>query len=101
MTTQREDLLAEASKIISGNRDESYGPPEDSFNAIARHWNAYLFGRTGERDSLQAGDVAAMMMLLKIARLETGGLDSKDSWLDAAGYAACGYEAVKNAKLPF
>jgi len=100
MTTHREQLLAEASAIIAGSRDESYGAPEDSFNAIARHWNAYLFNRTGDAAPLSAGDVAAMMILLKVARLETGGLDNKDSWLDTAGYAACGHEAVENAKRP-
>lgn len=36
-------------------------------------------------------DVAAMMSLLKIARVATGH-GKADNWIDLAGYAACGGE---------
>jgi hypothetical protein len=42
-----------------------------------------------------AGDVAAMMTLLKVARMATGGLEQDDCWLDIAGYAACGFEVTQ------
>ena len=35
-------------------------------------------------------DVAMMMALLKVARIKAGGTD--DSFVDLAGYAACGAE---------
>ena len=38
-----------------------------------------------------------MMALLKIARIATGG-PKEDSWVDLAGYAACGGEIV-SAKI--
>jgi hypothetical protein len=98
--SDRVALLRKAEQIIAGARDKSYGSPEDSFNAIARHWNTYLFGNGASREKLiDAGDVAVMMILLKVARLETGGLRHQDSWLDIAGYAACGYETQHMEKL--
>lgn len=87
--SDREKLLRKAAQIVEGNRDETYGSPEDSFAAIARHWNAYLHG---VNTTITAGDVAAMMILVKIARMESGSLRQTDSWLDIAGYAACGFE---------
>jgi hypothetical protein len=90
--SDREKLLRKAAQIIEGNRDEQYGTPEDSFNAIAGHWNQYLKKREWINGGITAGDVAVMMILVKVARMESGGLAQTDSWLDIAGYAACGFE---------
>jgi hypothetical protein len=99
--SDRAKLLRKAEQIIQGNRDASYGTPEDSFRAIAQHWETYLQSRgftlssatgSGIERGLGPGDVAAMMILVKVARMETGGLGQTDSWLDIAGYAACGFE---------
>ena len=53
-------------------------------------WTHYL-----GPDRLQVGispvDVAAMLALLKIARIASGHGKS-DNWVDLAGYAACGGE---------
>lgn len=38
-----------------------------------------------------AEDVAAMMVLFKVGRLATGA-GTADTWVDIAGYAACGGE---------
>ena len=40
-------------------------------------------------------DVAIMMALLKISRLSWEPT-KRDSWVDVAGYAACGYEIITN-----
>jgi hypothetical protein len=92
----REECLETARRIISGNREEQYSGPEDSFRQIAEHWNAYLRRRLDGIDSsevnLGASDVAVMMTLLKLARLTTGGANQPDTWVDVAGYAGCGYE---------
>ena len=37
----RADILDEAQRIVSGDRDQQYGSPEDSFQRIADYWNAY------------------------------------------------------------
>ena len=82
---KREECLREACEIVNGQREKSYGTPEDNFRVIAEMWSAYL-----EAD-VSAVDVAMMMALLKIARISTGTF-KEDSFVDLAGYAACGYE---------
>lgn len=90
----RSEILEQAHKCVCGDRDEQYGSPEQSFGAIADFWGAYLCARGCEFPRgfpLSPEDVAAMMVLLKMARVATGS-HSADSWVDAAGYAACGGE---------
>ena len=82
---RRKEVLEAAQAIVSGAREEQYGRPEDNFTRIAALWGAYL-GRL-----LTASDVAAMMVLFKVGRLSTGA-GSDDTWVDIAGYAACGCE---------
>lgn len=87
----RKDVLAAAEKCVCGDREQDYGTPEDSFQVIANLWADYLKGCGVRLDFLEAHDVAAMMALLKIARIASGhGKD--DNWIDLAGYAACGGE---------
>jgi hypothetical protein len=96
MTTPRRALLEAAADTIDGDRNDTYGGPESSFKTIAGLWNEYLMacavGAPG--GILQPHDVAAMLALLKIARIAGSGGTHKDSWLDLAGYAACGWEVV-------
>lgn len=82
-------ILETAAKIVTGNREQEYGSPEDNFNQIANLWNSFLEARQGKR--LTGADVAIMMILFKIGRLATGA-GSVDTWVDIAGYAACGGE---------
>ena len=82
---KREECLRKANEIVNGQREQQYGTPEDNFKMIAEMWSAYL-----ETD-VSAVDVAMMMSLLKIARISTGTFN-EDSFIDLAGYAACGYE---------
>lgn len=81
----RADILQRASDCVCGHREQDYGLAEDNFATIARLWTAY---RGVEFDPV---DVAMMMALLKIARI-CGGNGSEDSFVDLAGYAACGGE---------
>jgi hypothetical protein len=87
------DLL-DAAKLAVGDRGLNYGRPEDNFARIAAHWNAFLFNRgivASGGGLVSASDVAIMCALLKIARLENDP-GHHDSWVDLAGYAACGAE---------
>ena len=84
---KREEILARAKDIVSGDRDKTYGIPENSFGYIARLWSDYL-GCT-----IRPCDVANMMILFKIARSQYNP-DHYDSWVDIAGYAACGGEVA-------
>lgn len=82
---KRTEILDSAKKIVCGEREQQYGSPEYSFKIISEMWSAYLGYPVNE------SDVAAMMALLKIARISTGRATA-DSWIDLAGYAACGGE---------
>lgn len=83
--TVRQVVLEEAMKVVLTNREQQYGPPEDSFTAIKRLWTAYK----GVPFSLK--DVAIMMSLMKVGRIMTGQI-KEDNWIDAIGYMACGAE---------
>lgn len=85
----RKEILNTAVSCVCGAREEQYGPPEDNFNRIALYWTLHL-GLDADT-ALTAQDVAIMMMLLKIARAETG-VGSDDTFVDIAGYAACAGE---------
>lgn len=89
----REEILKTAGNIVAGDREQDYGSPEDSFRVIADMWTAYLYGRgiAAMDGVLSPKDVAAMMALLKIARISNGHAKA-DNWVDLAGYAACGGE---------
>lgn len=84
----RKDILDSAMKCMNGDRDQQYGKPEDSFSIIARFWTAYI---NSPGVAIERKDVAAMLGLLKIARISSG-VQKADNWVDLAGYAACGGE---------
>lgn len=91
----REKVLDEARICVCGHRKDDYGSPEDSFGVIAKFWNTYLAGKPGRGDpDIDAKDVAVMMGLLKVARIATG-TGTHDSFVDLAGYAACGGEIAE------
>lgn len=89
----RAEILHAAEKCVCGQREQDYGTPEDNFKTIAELWEAYLNKACtkGVNVRVEAKDVAVMMALLKIARIAAGG-GKADSWIDLAGYAACGAE---------
>ncbi len=85
----RKDILAKAEACVCGQREEDYGTPEDNFGVIANLWSVYLHGVN--TDNLTSEDVSMMMVLLKVARIKNNG-GTIDSYVDIAGYAACGGE---------
>lgn len=90
----RADILHAAEKCVCGQREQDYGTPEDNFETIAELWETYLRRACVDEAGgvyIDANDVAMMMALLKIARIAAGG-GKADSWIDLAGYAACGAE---------
>ncbi|MFA5897845.1 MAG: DUF6378 domain-containing protein [Hyphomicrobium sp.] len=100
--TIRHKVLDAAKKAVAV-RNEAYGTPEDNFERIARRWTVHLVN-IGKLpiNAFEIGfvispaDVALMLADVKVARIEN---DPKhvDSWIDIAGYAACGAECEKIA----
>ena len=87
----RKEILDTAIKTVCEDRQDSYGKPEDNFAIIAGLWSGYLGDVL-----LKAEDVAIMMILLKIARIQTGKY-KPDNYIDIAGYAACAAEVAGGA----
>ena len=88
---ERGKVLDKAKEVINGERQDQYGRPEDSFDAIASFWNAYLKNVKGD---LNGFDVAMLMALMKVARmLRSSGYE--DSAVDACGYIALANDMVK------
>jgi len=85
-----ESILEEAERITGGDRQNDYGPPDQDFARTAKLWNTLLsaYIKDGELDMPPAA-VALCMIALKLSR-ETH-QKKRDSWVDIAGYAKCGY----------
>jgi len=85
-----EALFNAASTIINGERQTSYGDPEDSFTWIAQRWTQLLKGRYGITFDLTAEDATFMMADFKMAR--ECNQHKKDNLVDAAGYLGINYD---------
>lgn len=95
----REHVLDAAARAVLRDRNAAYGGPEQSFKAIAILWNDYLLCSNKSAFIFEPHDVAALMILLKVARL-IHNPTHLDSWVDIAGYAACGAECAKKKEPP-
>ena len=87
----RANCLKKADECVNGKREQDYGSPESNFSRIAGLWSAYC------GVPFSPMDVAMMMALLKVARISTG-TATEDSFVDLAGYAACGCEIATDKK---
>lgn len=89
----RSDILSAAAACVTQDRNNTYGPPEDSFGVIAAYWSTYL------GVPLEASQVGTLLALMKIARLQHNPSHA-DSYVDGAGYLACAGEiATKPAPV--
>lgn len=89
----RAALLREAERLITGDRNHTYGEPTETFANIAAHWTIHLRHKLAPGAEITGVDVGLMMLLLKIARSMTN--TKRDSFVDMAGYAACAYERAE------
>jgi len=112
----RSELLEEAANLVDGDRNVDYGDPIQDFSRTGSYWGihiAAIFARRlhlmgfTEKDDInyntimgmletiiEPHDVAIMMMQLKQSRLAWSP-EKVDHWIDAAGYAACGWDCVE------
>lgn len=91
----RSEILDTAKQVVTTDRNAQYGEPEDNFDTIASLWNAYLVGKHSDGTVITEKDVALMMVLFKVGRILTSTTVKEDSYIDAAGYIACGYECAQ------
>lgn len=87
----RQQCLHAAAMAVA-DRGLNYGQPEDNFRRIARLWTAYLQD-LAPNISLEPHDAALLLDLVKTARLQNNPAH-EDSWVDKAGYSACGAEVA-------
>lgn len=80
-----------ASELVGGDRDRQHGQKRDNFARIATLWQAYLDIRRDRTAPLSPADVGHLMVLMKVARTQSGAVNA-DDYIDAAGYAACAGE---------
>ena len=94
-------VLDEAKHVITEERQDMYGHPENCFNLIAGLWNWWLYGRglldSSRSEELQETDVAMMMTLLKVAREAKG--FKRDNIVDACGYLGIYADLVRGVEL--
>jgi hypothetical protein len=82
------ETLRIAAEAVCGERNQSYGSPADDFRTQGEMFSSYLSRTNGTKVVVTASDIAALMILVKIARQAHRA--KPDNWIDAAGYAACG-----------
>lgn len=96
--SHRESALNEAKHLIMGDRNAQYGPPTQDFRRTAELLNALGYRRVVEVNDVQVAqilpsDVAIIIAQVKVSRLMHS-RQKRDSWVDLAGYAGCGYECA-------
>jgi len=82
----RADILAEAAKLTTGDRNAAYGHPYDNLTHMADMVSAYINGKYGCFVGLNAEDMAWIMVTAKMSRSVATHKD--DNYIDAAAYAA-------------
>ena len=83
----RSQILDEAKRLISGDREATHGTPEENFRKLALVWTGIL------GHPVKHTDVPLMLAGLKIVRA-TGGETNSDDYVDIAGYAALAGEVA-------
>lgn len=93
----REEILKEASELLTGEREQQYGHPSVNLQRIADYWNVYLDQNADANGDYHISPrmVAEMMILLKLARAAEG--YKWDTYVDVAGYAALVSEVSDDA----
>lgn len=90
---KREVVLDTAKRLVNNDRVKHYGSPKENFTRIANMWSEIF------KTKITPAQVALCMAIVKVTRLiQTP--DHEDSWIDLAGYAACGGEVVEPIMQP-
>lgn len=90
--TVRGEVLDQAKSLVDGDRNAQYGEPYDDFLKVADALNAYGYSGPGGR-KIMPRDIPFFQVLVKLSRIVESPT-KMDSWIDMAGYAACGAEVA-------
>lgn len=82
-----ESILDEAKRLVCGDRQASYGPPDQDFQRTADMINGLFKDYFKEGCEFKPKDVAAIMILIKLSRNRHQ--NKRDNPVDIAGYAHC------------
>jgi len=85
------DLLREALELTTGERSRTYGHASVNLGRTAALMDAYLDGLDRK---LTIGDVAALMVCVKLARLHQSP-EHYDTLLDVAGYMSAAWDGIR------
>jgi hypothetical protein len=85
--TRPENILEEANRLVSGDRQASYKHPNEDYACTAAIWQAMILKRFKIDVPLTPDFCCLMMAAMKISR--EAGLHKRDNLTDLAGYARC------------
>lgn len=99
-TPERVNILNEAAGLITGQRQQDYGTPEENFQRIADFANIIFKKNLETNTPLNPRQMADFMILLKVAR--TINSPTRDSYVDIGGYAGIAGElaALEDKPVP-
>lgn len=87
---ERVQVLREAAALITGDRQQDYGPPSVNFQRIADLWNVQFAELLRDGAKFSPADVALGMAQVKMARAVQS--PKRDTFVDLAGYAGLAAE---------
>lgn len=85
--TNADEVITEAVRVTSNERGIDYDAPEDNFARIAAVWNVLLDEILGDYCTITEGDVARMMIAVKLVR--DAHTPKRDNRVDLVGYTRC------------
>jgi hypothetical protein len=94
---QAAEFCARAADLVAGDREKQHGDKVDNMSNIARLWTAYLQSSGRAVNTVTAEDIPHMMVLMKVARTQTGNFNP-DDYIDMAGYAGVGGEVAMRTR---
>jgi len=99
--TDSADVLQEAYRLTTGDRNAQYGPPTQDFQRIAGMLTSLFSDLLKPGAAFQPYHVAMVQVCVKLSRQLHQ--RKRDNWVDIAGYARCGNlcdEAAERASEP-
>ena len=84
---KREEILSEAARLVSSDREEQHGNPSEGFAATAMVWSAII------GHPVSPAQVPLCLIGLKLVRANSGKANP-DDFVDIGGYSSLAGEMV-------